>query len=115
MASLREALQGFEDAQIRSTTYHSTALTQVATIDLSCQQQSECDVVVQIQQSYEMLGFPLNANFSTMDRIVEMVFNTGLHRAEDPRVEFAVAVHVHPYCNQINSVWVYVAAIRSLK
>jgi hypothetical protein len=30
MASLREALQGFEEAQIRSTTYHSTALAQVA-------------------------------------------------------------------------------------
>jgi coiled-coil and C2 domain-containing protein 2A len=52
--------------------------------------------------------------FTKIDKIVEAVFNTGVHGAEDPSIEFAVSVYVHPYHNGVFSVWIYVATLRKL-
>ncbi|KAK1896565.1 Coiled-coil and C2 domain containing protein 2A [Dissostichus eleginoides] len=43
--------------------------------------------------------------------IVEAVFSTGVHNVHAPNVEFALAVYVHPYPNNVLSVWVYLASL----
>eukprot|EP01135_Chromosphaera_perkinsii_P000381 Nk52_evm28s78 gene=Nk52_evmTU28s78 len=64
-----------------------------------------------IVQTYDLNGFPINFPFTDIDPIVEAVFNTGVHIKEDENCEFSLAVHIHPYPNDILSVWVYVAAL----
>ncbi len=58
-----------------------------------------------------MTGFPLNMPFTDFESITEAVFATGVHLSEDKKVEFALAVHVHPYPCNIFSVWIYVSAL----
>jgi hypothetical protein len=69
----------------------------------------------QIQQSYDVLGFPLNTTFTSLERVFDLVFNTGFHKKDDAGLEFALAVRVFPYPNKIFSVWVYVASVRRKK
>ncbi|XP_041646484.1 coiled-coil and C2 domain-containing protein 2A isoform X2 [Cheilinus undulatus] len=58
-----------------------------------------------------MTGFPLNLPFSEMRPIVEAVYSTGVHSILASNVEFALAVYVHPYPNNVLSVWVYLASL----
>nr|XP_057930395.1 coiled-coil and C2 domain-containing protein 2A isoform X2 [Doryrhamphus excisus] len=56
-------------------------------------------------------GFPLHMPFSEMGPIVEAVHSTGVHTNHSSNVEFALAVYVHPYPNNVLSVWVYLASL----
>ncbi|XP_077464402.1 coiled-coil and C2 domain-containing protein 2A isoform X2 [Stigmatopora argus] len=56
-------------------------------------------------------GFPLHMPFSEMGPVVEAVHSTGVHTIQTPNVEFALAVYVHPYPNNVLSVWVYLASL----
>nr|XP_061790325.1 coiled-coil and C2 domain-containing protein 2A-like [Nerophis lumbriciformis] len=56
-------------------------------------------------------GFPLHMAFSEMGPIVEAVHSTGVHTIQTSNVEFALAVYVHPYPNNVLSVWVYLASL----
>ncbi|XP_029282132.1 coiled-coil and C2 domain-containing protein 2A isoform X2 [Cottoperca gobio] len=56
-------------------------------------------------------GFPLHLPFSEVRPIVEAVFSTGVHNVQASNVEFALAVYVHPYPNNVLSVWVYLASL----
>ena len=58
-----------------------------------------------------MSGFPINMPYTEMAPLVEAVYATGVHNNETNDVEFAVAVHIHPYPNSILSVWIYVASL----
>jgi coiled-coil and C2 domain-containing protein 2A len=49
--------------------------------------------------------------FTDVDAVVEAVYNTHIHDVADQRVEFALAVYVHPYPNDIYSLWTYVVAL----
>ncbi|KAK3518815.1 hypothetical protein QTP70_014874 [Hemibagrus guttatus] len=60
---------------------------------------------------YRISGFPLHLPFSEIRPIVEAVHSTGVHSVEAPNVEFALAVYVHPYPNNVLSVWVYIASL----
>uniref|UniRef100_A0A8C4Z5I0 C2 domain-containing protein n=1 Tax=Gadus morhua TaxID=8049 RepID=A0A8C4Z5I0_GADMO len=60
---------------------------------------------------YRISGFPLHLPFSELRPVVEAVFSTGVHSAEASNVEFALAVYVHPYPNNVLSVWVYLASL----
>ncbi|XP_067302881.1 coiled-coil and C2 domain-containing protein 2A isoform X3 [Pseudorasbora parva] len=62
---------------------------------------------------YRISGFPLHLPFSEVRPIIEAVHSTGVHKAEAPNVEFALAVHVHPYPGNVLSVWVYIASLVS--
>ncbi|VDI43750.1 coiled-coil and C2 domain-containing protein 2A [Mytilus galloprovincialis] len=61
--------------------------------------------------SYKVSGFPLNMPFTEISSITEEVFSTGVHAQESSDVEFALAVYMHPYPNNVLSVWVYVASL----
>lgn len=60
---------------------------------------------------FQLCGFPINVPYSDMDPIVEAVYATGVHNLESSEAEFALAVHIHPYPNNVLSVWVYVASL----
>ncbi|XP_077440044.1 coiled-coil and C2 domain-containing protein 2A isoform X2 [Vanacampus margaritifer] len=56
-------------------------------------------------------GFPLHMAFSEMGPVVEAVYSTGVHTIQTANVEFSLAVYVHPYPNNVLSVWVYLASL----
>uniref|UniRef100_UPI0037E92D59 coiled-coil and C2 domain-containing protein 2A isoform X2 n=1 Tax=Semicossyphus pulcher TaxID=241346 RepID=UPI0037E92D59 len=56
-------------------------------------------------------GFPLHLPFSEIRPIIEAVYSTGVHNVHSSNVEFALAVYVHPYPNNVLSVWVYLASL----
>ncbi|XP_069555398.1 coiled-coil and C2 domain-containing protein 2A [Brachyistius frenatus] len=56
-------------------------------------------------------GFPLHLPFSEIRPIIEAVYSTGVHNVQASNVEFALAVYVHPYPNNVLSVWVYLASL----
>uniref|UniRef100_A0A8C4EJ13 Coiled-coil and C2 domain containing 2A n=1 Tax=Dicentrarchus labrax TaxID=13489 RepID=A0A8C4EJ13_DICLA len=56
-------------------------------------------------------GFPLHMPFSEIRPIIEAVYSTGVHHVQASNVEFALAVYVHPYPNNVLSVWVYLASL----
>ncbi|XP_072412511.1 coiled-coil and C2 domain-containing protein 2A isoform X4 [Chiloscyllium punctatum] len=60
---------------------------------------------------YRISGFPINMSFSELSPIIEAVHSTGVHNTMIPQVEFALAVYVHPYPNNVLSVWIYVASL----
>ncbi|XP_015259772.1 PREDICTED: coiled-coil and C2 domain-containing protein 2A [Cyprinodon variegatus] len=60
---------------------------------------------------YRISGFPLHLPFSEIQPIVEAVHSTGVHNIHSSNVEFAMAVYVHPYPNNVMSVWVYLASL----
>ncbi|KAM6963078.1 coiled-coil and C2 domain-containing protein 2A [Aplochiton taeniatus] len=60
---------------------------------------------------YRISGFPLHLPFSEVRPVVEAVHSTGVHHVESSNVEFALAVYVHPYPNNVLSVWVYLASL----
>lgn len=49
--------------------------------------------------------------YTDFNSVTEAVYATGVHLAEDKRVEFALAAYVHPYPSNVLSVWVYIAAL----
>lgn len=66
----------------------------------------------QILASYKLSGFPINMSFTEVPPVSEAVFSTGVHTIEDPDVEFALAVHIHPYPQGVFSLWIYVGTLR---
>lgn len=66
----------------------------------------------QILTSYKLSGFPINMSFTEVPPVSEAVYSTGVHTIEDPDVEFALAVHIHPYPQGVFSLWIYVGTLR---
>ncbi|XP_071499381.1 coiled-coil and C2 domain-containing protein 2A-like [Diadema antillarum] len=64
-----------------------------------------------ITDSYNMCGFPLHMSYTEIKTIVDKVQSTGVHKNESNDVEFALAVHIHPYPNHVLSVWIYLASV----
>ncbi|XP_007550804.1 coiled-coil and C2 domain-containing protein 2A isoform X1 [Poecilia formosa] len=60
---------------------------------------------------YRISGFPLHLPFSEVGPIIEAVHSTGVHNIHSSNVEFALAVYIHPYPNNVLSVWVYLASL----
>ncbi|XP_028396123.1 coiled-coil and C2 domain-containing protein 2A-like [Dendronephthya gigantea] len=64
-----------------------------------------------ILSSYKLSGFPLQMAFTDIRPVIDTVHSTGVHLTEDANVEFALAVHIHPYPNNVLSLWVYVGTL----
>ena len=67
--------------------------------------------LLDIMSSHSLTGFPINMKYSDVNTIVETVYSTNVHISENARVEFALAVYIHPYPNNVLSVWVYVGTL----
>uniref|UniRef100_H2NB46 Coiled-coil and C2 domain containing 2B n=1 Tax=Pongo abelii TaxID=9601 RepID=H2NB46_PONAB len=62
-------------------------------------------------KSIQVTGFPIQMPYTDVQSIIDAVYQTGIHSAEFPQTEFALAVYIHPYPNNILSVWVYLASL----
>lgn len=70
-----------------------------------------CHELQKLLGDLRISGFSLHQPFSEMQHIVKAVHSTGVHKIQAPNVEFALAVHVHPYPNGVLSVWMYLASL----
>lgn len=61
--------------------------------------------------TFKIFGFPLNMAYVNTKSVIAAVKSTGLHVTDDPNVEFALAVEVCAYPNNVLSVWVFLASI----
>lgn len=66
-----------------------------------------------VLKSYMLIGFPLNFTFTDIKSVLDEVKNTLIYEIEDKDSAFAVGVYVHPYVNNVFSVWVYLTALIS--
>ncbi|XP_040600610.1 protein CC2D2B [Mesocricetus auratus] len=62
-------------------------------------------------QFYWVTGFPIQMPYTDVQSVIDAVYQTGVHSSEFPQTEFALAVYIHPYPNNILSVWVYLASL----
>ncbi|KAM6185523.1 protein CC2D2B isoform 2-T2 [Rhynchocyon petersi] len=62
-------------------------------------------------QSIQVTGFPIQMPYTDVQSVVDAVYQTGIHSSELPQTEFALAVYIHSYPNNILSVWVYLASL----
>ena len=72
------------------------------------------DVTNEINESIRSkkpYGFPINVTFISLDQLWEEVKNTGLHNILSDNTEFILSVGIYPYPCNINSVWIYLAAL----
>uniref|UniRef100_A0A3B5KVH3 Coiled-coil and C2 domain containing 2A n=1 Tax=Takifugu rubripes TaxID=31033 RepID=A0A3B5KVH3_TAKRU len=76
-----------------------------------CMAERHCHKLQKLLGDTRISGFPLHQPFSDMEHIIKAVQSTGVHNIQEPNVEFALAVYVHPYPNSILSVWVYLASL----
>lgn len=70
------------------------------------------------RQTYNLVGFPIHeklAEAPSLKPLVERLKNTNIWLADGPKIQFALAAYVHPYPNNIASVWVYVAALHDAR
>ena len=63
---------------------------------------------------YTAHGFPLNMTFTSLENVLRRVKATRLHTLEEEIAQFAIAVLVVPYPNDIFSVWVYMISLMPL-
>ena len=77
----------------------------------SLSEEDQTSAMSEIMSSHNVTGFPINMRYSDASTIIETVYSTNVHVAEDPQVEFAMAVYIHPYANNVLSVWIYVGTL----
>lgn len=59
----------------------------------------------------QVSGFPIHRPFSEVRPLIEAVHSTGVHTIDISNVEFALAVYVHAYPQNVLSLWIYVASL----
>lgn len=60
--------------------------------------------------NYKVTGFPLNFRYTNLSTIVHHIKCTGIHLNSE-NAEFALAVHVKEYANNMISVWIFLASM----
>ena len=59
----------------------------------------------------QLTGFPIHSPYTDIPNLLATVERTGVHLCEDQQVEYALAVYVHSYPNDVISVWLYIASL----
>ena len=62
----------------------------------------------------QMNGFPFNVPYMSITDLISTVRNTEIHVNEDEDTEFALAVYIHNYPNDVISIWLYIATLKQL-
>ncbi|VDP18225.1 unnamed protein product [Soboliphyme baturini] len=60
---------------------------------------------------FQIYGCALNQGYTSCEQLIESVRQANVHNCAAADVEFAVAVYVHPYMNNILSVWISVSQL----
>jgi coiled-coil and C2 domain-containing protein 2A len=96
---------------LASNALRRVLLTMEKNRDAKLESQTGSDVLIDLQKSYRISGFPINMPYTTMDAILEAVYATQVHAIPSHEVEYAVAVSIYAYPNTVLSVWIYVAVL----
>ncbi|KAM7074277.1 protein CC2D2B [Molossus nigricans] len=75
---------------------------------VSSEEESEFERLLQF---YWIAGFAMQMPYTGVQSVIDAVYQTGIHASEFPQTEFSLAVYIHPYPNNILSVWVYLASL----
>nr|XP_020852514.1 protein CC2D2B isoform X4 [Phascolarctos cinereus] len=75
---------------------------------VSIEDESEFERLLQF---YWVSGFPIQLPYTDLQSITNAVYQTGIHSSEFPQTEFALAVYIHAYPNNILSIWIYLASL----
>ncbi|XP_056657779.1 protein CC2D2B isoform X3 [Monodelphis domestica] len=75
---------------------------------VSTEEESEFERLLQF---YWVSGFPIQLPYTDLQSIINAVYQTGIHSSEFPQTEFALAVYIHAYPNNILSIWIYLASL----
>ncbi|XP_032739528.1 protein CC2D2B isoform X1 [Lontra canadensis] len=75
---------------------------------VSSEEESEFERLLQF---YLVTGFPIRMPYTDVQSVTDAVYQTGIHSSEFPQTEFALAVYIHPYPNNVLSVWVYLVSL----
>lgn len=67
--------------------------------------------IERLQQVYWVTGFPIQMPYTDLQSVIDAVYQTGIHSSEFPQTEFALAVYIHSYPNNILSVCIYLASL----
>jgi hypothetical protein len=68
-----------------------------------------------IRQTYHLVGFPINETYTDMRPLIDKLRATNIHLSDGPKMQFALAVYVHAYPNNVCSVWFYIASLEDLR
>ena len=63
----------------------------------------------------QISGYPLHFGDYDVNKITYAVEKTGIHLCEDENVEYSLAVYVHAYPNDVVSIWIFIAALISIR
>lgn len=61
--------------------------------------------------SFQVSGFPIHMPYSEVRPLIEAVHSTRVHTIDVSNVEFALAVYIHAYPQNVLSIWIYVASL----
>lgn len=76
------------------------------------EQKNYTDKLIESTRSkYKMMGYPISMPYVSISKIIERVKATEFHLNTDPKVEFALTVHIQSYPMNIFSVWVFILAL----
>ncbi|XP_021108771.1 protein CC2D2B isoform X2 [Heterocephalus glaber] len=75
---------------------------------VSSEEESEFERLLQF---YWVTGFPIQMPYTDVQSVIDAMYQTGIHSSEFPETEFALAVYIHPYPNNILSVWVFLVSL----
>ena len=71
-----------------------------------------------VSATFNLVGFPIHAamaDASSLQPLINKLRHTNLYLSESPKIQFALSAYVHPYANDICSVWVYIAALHDVR
>ncbi|KAM6956187.1 protein CC2D2B-like [Aplochiton taeniatus] len=73
--------------------------------------QEEINRLLDTMKDYKVTGFPIRMAYKDVRSVSDAVYNTRFHSTEVPGTEFALAVCIHPYPNNVLSLWVFLATL----